>query len=204
MSLLPAVNSPGRNAILNLALFTEFQMKSLQTLLLPLIALCTMNPAHCEDHPDHMIGLIEGQSVIGLKRIEKTNDYIVTILTDDEAELERDVANLDISKLFSRHSNVAERGNAKLAAFRESLAEKESELPFGARFGQPKLIASPTTGELHKVQHLGHNYILLESTDDKEARKFAVNSRLIREIRWYRGPGFSTSVSHLRENETEQ
>ena len=179
-------------------------MRSLQTLLLPLIAFCTVNLAYCEDHPDHMIGLIEGQSLIGLKRIEKTNDHIVTIVTDAEAELERDVTNLDVPKLFSKHSSVADRGNTKLTAFRKSLAGKESELPTGVRFGQPKLYVSPTAGELHKVQHVGHDYVLLESTDDEEPRKFAVNSRLIREIRWYGGPGFSTSVRHLRENETEQ
>ncbi|MCC9642257.1 hypothetical protein LOC71_08220, partial [Rhodopirellula sp. JC740] len=185
-------------------LFTEFEMKPFRLALILLSVFCAADLAYTEDHPDHMVGLIDGQTLIGLKRIDKTNDYIVTLITDAEADIERDVASLDIPKLFAKHPHVAERGNAVLTAFRTSLAEKELDLPRGTRFGQPKLRVSPTAGELHKVHHVGRDYILLESSDAEEPRKFAVNSRLIREIRWYSGPAFGTSVRHLRENETEQ
>ncbi|MCC9656717.1 hypothetical protein [Rhodopirellula halodulae] len=185
-------------------LFTEFKMKPLRLTLILLSVFCAADLAYSEDHPNHMVGLIDGQTLIGLKRIDKTNDYIVTLVTDAEADIERDVASLDIPKLFAKHPQVAERGTAVLTAFRTSLAEKESDIPRGAKLGQPKLHVSPTAGKLHKVHHVGRDYILLESSDAEQPRKFAVNSRLIREIRWYSGPGFGASVRHLRENNTEQ
>lgn len=177
-------------------------MKSLRLLLLPLIALCTLNQAQCEDLPDHLASLIHGQTHVGLKRIEKSNDYIVTIVSDAEATLEQDVANLDVPELFAKYPRIEERGNARLTAFKKQLATKE--LPNGTRYGRAKLRVSSTAGTLHKVVHVGANYVLLETSDGDQQRRFAVNSRFIREIRWYSGPGFGTSVRHLRENETEQ
>ncbi|GAB5405943.1 MAG: hypothetical protein Aurels2KO_41740 [Aureliella sp.] len=170
-----------------------------------LMVFCVADFANCDDHPDNMLGFIRSQTIVGLQRIDKSNDCAITILTNEEAEAERDIASLDTAKLFAKHTSIAERASKTLAAFRASLEKKERDLPRGTKYGEPKIRVMATAGSLHKVLHVGKDYILLQSANDvvdsndtKTPKKLALSSQGIHEIRWYRGPLYGTSVQHLR------
>jgi hypothetical protein len=155
-----------------------------------------------EEHPESLLGFLTANTSVGLVLHKESNVCDLTILTSDQFELERDVTTLTQKELFEKHPDVAAKANASLKEFAERLETENSELPSGTRYGNPQIEVGTTIGSLHKIVHVGADYILLETIAEKP-RRFVLNSTAIHKIQWYLGPNIVTSVRHLRGNETE-
>lgn len=156
--------------------------------------------ALCEEFPETLLGLIKEGSHIGLSVERDGSLRHITLLTESETQLVRDVQELEQPALLAKYQKLAEKVEATLKSFVASL--KESELPRGTRYGEPKLKVSPGAGALHRIVHVGSDYVLVES-QTAEPERFVLNAAEIKKIRWYRGPSISTHVSHVRDDQVD-
>lgn len=166
---------------------------------------------YSEDRPKSLLGFLASGKTIGLRDSglrthsdEFCPDFVtLTILTNQQAEMEQDISKLDRSALAKKYSDLGEKAEEHMSEFVASLESTKSELPRGTRYGEPQISISPSAGKLHRVIHVGDDYVLLEPLDDPSYR-FVLNVSAIQRLVWYTGPRYATSVKHLHGQETEQ
>ena len=152
-----------------------------------------------DDFPKNMVGFVRPNSHVGMNRDQQSGKYSLTILTEPQHSLLRDLRVLDVDAIKLKYAEVA----AEFARM-ETKGELKRQTPRadGTRIGKTKVSVSSLAGILYKVIHVGEDYLLLEITDDS-ANRLVVNAAAITTIVWNSGLQYGVSNKVLRGNETE-
>ena len=120
-----------------------------------------------EEFPGTIVGFVKPSGFVALSGDGTPGSYLVTILTQDEYSLSKDIHLLNEQALLLSIPTLRKSSHDYVR--RENTKGKLPRSD-GTRLGKTKVSVAATSGDPYKVIHVGVDYLLLETTGSKPKR----------------------------------